>query len=128
MKISDSQCDETTLTRMGAEACELITKGNYRELADRFGYALAFGKDTAEAIQMEVEDCLSKSGASERLSVPSQPAIRVGFFSPDSELFCAVVECQLKLTGGAGNMRIDLIVTNNGNEKYVTLEEISHTT
>ena len=126
MRISDSQCDETALARMGAKACELITKGDYRELADRFGYALAFGKEPAEAIRVDAEACPSRGSVSGQLVVSGEPAIRVGFFKPDDAPFFAVVKCQLGLTCCSGNLEIDLIVTTNGNERHVTLEEISH--
>ena len=127
MRIADNQCDEAVLARFGAEACELISKGGYRELADRFGYALAFGKDPAEAMQMDVDSSLLEGGAFTRLASPSEPEIKVRRFKPNDSNLVALVECLLELMGGTGSLFVELVVTAVGGEKHVTLESISHT-
>ena len=127
MRIADNQCDETVLARLSAEVCELISKGGYRELADRFGYALAFDKDPAEAIQVDVDSSLLEGGAFTRLASPSEPEIKVRRFKPNDANFVALVECRLELMDGTGGLFVELVVTAVGDEKHVTLEQISHT-
>ncbi len=125
MKIPDRQCDETTLGRLGAEVCELIAKGDYLELANRFGYALAFGKGGAEAIRSDVEGCLSENGFSLNLISPAQPEITVRYFKADNPTFVALVECRLSLADSPGTLLAELIVTAKDGEKHVTLEQVS---
>ncbi len=60
MEIHDSQCDEVSLAQLGEEASKLLAQGDYRALAERFGYALAFDKEPVEAIRIGVEACLSQ--------------------------------------------------------------------
>ena len=100
--------------------------GDYRGVADRFGYALAFGKDPAEAIRMDAEACPSQRGASGQLAVSGEGAINVRFFKSSDAPFFAAVACKIKLACCSGNLDIDLIVTTKDNERHVTLEEISH--
>jgi hypothetical protein len=126
MKLLNSQTDESTLANFGAEVAQLVKESKYREIADRFGYALAYGREKAETIQQEVESCLSQGGSKGALSLVAQPRIVVKYFKPnDSNLF-AVVECTMALTGRAGEMLVELIVTTKENEKYLSLEQISY--
>ena len=113
------------MLRLGEEAASLLVQGDYRGLADRFGYALAFGKDPAEAIRADVEACLSEGGQTSALATPAQSKIRIKHFSASDLPLFALVECKLELADGSGSTLIELIGTEKGNERHMTLEQIS---
>lgn len=127
MKILDSQCDEVSLAHLGAEAAALLARSEYRELADRFGYALAFDKACAEAIQADVDASLLEGGFFAPLASPGQPDISVRYFKPKDVPFIALVECRLALAGQSGALLAELIITEKDGERSVTLEQISRT-
>jgi hypothetical protein len=45
MEIPDDQTDQASLLLLTAEAVGLLASGNFDALANRFGYALAYGRD-----------------------------------------------------------------------------------
>jgi hypothetical protein len=126
MKLPDDQIDQPSLARLGAETARLIKEGNYRELADRFGYALARGKDPSDVIQAEIQACLSKHWASAHLLASSPQDITVKYFAPNDAPFFALVECRLALAKDGGSILAELMVTTMGDGKHVFLEQISY--
>ncbi|HXC16547.1 MAG TPA: hypothetical protein VNV60_03810 [Holophagaceae bacterium] len=126
MKLLDNQSDDISLTGFGTEAVCLIKDQSYRELADRFSYALAFGKDPADAIRGDIDLCLQEAGDEAILSASSRPNISIKHFKPSNASPLAVVECFLPLSVGSGQMLVELVVTTDGLERHVTLEQISY--
>jgi hypothetical protein len=126
MKLLDSQTDEASLARLGEEAIRHIKNQNYHALADRFGYALAFDRAQADAIQTDLLTCLSQSGVNATVSTAAAPEIAVKFFQPNGANLFAVVECTAPLTGGSGRALVELIVTSTAEGKHVCLEQISY--
>lgn len=53
MKLLPSQTDEVSLLAFGEQARALLMQRNYSGLADRFGYALAWGRPLSEAIEAD---------------------------------------------------------------------------
>ena len=126
MKLLDNQSDDISLTGFGVDAVRLINEQNHRELADRFGYALAFGKDPAEAIRDELGLCLQEAGVGARLPDSNHPSISIKHFDSNNAALLAVVECFLPLRGGSGEMQVELVVSTDGQDRYLTLEQISY--
>lgn len=126
MKLPNDQIDEASLAKVGAEVVRLVKENKYREMADRFGYALAYGREKADAIREEIESCLIQDGTKRIVSMAAQPRIVVKYFKPnDSNLF-AIVECTMALTENADEILVELIVTTKESEKYLSLEQISY--
>jgi hypothetical protein len=121
MRLSPTQTDEKTLTKFGAEAVYLIKNRNFSELAERFGYALAYDRSVAQAIEEDFEQCLSEA---EIQSSQNSSSIEVKYFKPNTVPLYAVVECITPINEEA-TVLIELVVT-GGDEKYITLEQISY--
>lgn len=105
--------------------CVRLTEGPpfiERLLAERFGYALAYDRDIALAIQQDFEQCLSEA---ESPSTPKSTSIQVKYFKPNDAGLYALVECVTAVNERA-NVLIELIVAGGGDEKYITLEQISY--
>jgi hypothetical protein len=123
MQIVDGQTDEATLATNGYEAVQLLRSGEIGILAARFGYALAFDREIEIAIREDLAKCLGK------LESPGlAPSIEFGrevkFFQPNDAGLFALVVCVVPTINGK-DVLVELIVTSNGPDKYVTLEDIS---
>jgi hypothetical protein len=80
MLIPDRQTDEDSLAIFAAEAVRLLCSGNFADLAERFGYALAFDRDPAAAIGEDLSLCLAQLHAAGFRPAPSRPAVKVRLF------------------------------------------------
>jgi hypothetical protein len=124
MKLTPNQTDEVSLAHFGEEAVALVLNRDFSALAERFGYALAFGRNPAMAIEDDFAQCIAEEqGASSQNS----SYIQVKYFEPNSTSLFAVVECFTPITQSA-TILIELIITGEGETKHITLEQISHVT
>lgn len=117
MKLLPSQTDVASLSAFGEEARALLMERNYSGLADRFGYALAYGRTPSEAIEAD----FLRAAASPYKTVPGDQPISIKYFGPNkiggTGLF-AVVECNVPVADGAV-VFLDLVVR-AGREKLDT--------
>jgi hypothetical protein len=124
MKLLPTQTDEAALLRFGREVVSLIERRDFQSLADRFGYALAGEKSPVIAIEEEFQGCIAKFRASSEQRPPALPSMVVKYFEPNRANLFAVVECVFGTPEGCPILA-ELIVSLAGEDKYVTLEEIS---
>jgi hypothetical protein len=117
------QTDERSLRAFGEEASALLRHHEYSTLVDRFGYALAFDRDPAAAIE---EDYL-RAAASPHQTAPDERSIKVSYFKPNSAGLFALVECQVPLAQ-TSFVLLELVVTGSGEEKHITVEDVSGVT
>lgn len=120
MEISEDQTDEESLTNFGAEAARLLVEREFVELGNRFGYALALGRDVARAIE---QDLLSAISQAAKLSDQTVAPIKVKYFKPNPIPLFAAVECTVKITDST-HVLMELVVS-GGKEKHLSLEQIS---
>jgi len=120
MKLSPHQLDHMVLAQFGWEAVELVESKNFARLAERFGYALAFGRNIEAAIEADFHRCLLE--ASESSSKPTK-SVQVKYFGPNKITLYAVIECVIPVNPNTAVL-VELIVT-GVDVKYITLEDIS---
>ncbi len=96
----------------------MLMQRNYAGLANRFGYALAYDRAPAAAIEA---DFLSAVASPCKVA---HPPIAVRYFAPNDTGLFAVVECTVPVADGAAVL-LELIVTGKGEEKHITVEDIS---
>src|SRR5690348_6277078 len=123
MELLDGQSDEGTLAALGAEVSELIKLGQYQDLADRFGYAVAFERRKAEAIEEDVKRSLLEAGEMATLSKSAAPGIRVLYYKLNATRLHAAVECTLPLENAAGELLVSLVVFAT-DRKRIVLEDV----
>jgi hypothetical protein len=122
MKI-DGRADAPSLSALGAEAIDLLCSEDINGLAERFGYALAFNREPAVAIQEDLRSCLAAVRAASLMPVAKHtPTVK--YLEPNDSGLFAVVEC-VALTDNGAKVLIELIVTDKKGDKHVTLEQIS---
>lgn len=123
MKLLSTQTDEISLIAFGEEARSLLVSHDYTGLANRFGYALAYERPVPAALEADF-----MSAAASPITVASgvylPPVVTVKYFSPNSTGLFAVVECPVPVADKAAVL-MELIVTGNGEEKHITVEDIS---
>jgi hypothetical protein len=122
MKITATQAEPEALTGLAQEAAGLLATGRYDQLVQSFGYALAFGRDLAEAIRTDLAACLAELGANGLSKTP--PSIRVSRFSPNSTALVALAECTLPAEP-SGCILLELVVTAGEAQHHVTLEQVT---
>jgi hypothetical protein len=121
MQITEDQTDPQSLSGLGAEAVVLLVSRDFDALAGRFGYALAHGREIAEAIESDFAACLSEArGTADCTDGP----VTVKYFQANDTGLLAVIECIAHVTEGAAIL-LELIVTELGAERHVTLEGIN---
>ena len=121
MKLLLSQSDEVSLSAFGEEARALLIRHDYSGLADRFGYALAYDRAPSAAIEA---DFLSAAASPHKVAPGAHLPIKVKYFAPNDTGLFAVVECTVPVAEGAAVL-LELIVAGKGEEKHITVEDIS---
>ena len=119
-----SQTDESSLHQLGEDVLRLLCLRNFQELADRFGYALAYERDSAEAIKADFDACFSDCKELPMTFSPHTCSVTVKYFAPNSPNLFAVIECIAQLSGNASAL-LELIVTTKGQNNYACIESIS---
>ena len=99
----------------------MLMQHDYSGLANRFGYALAYDRAPAAAIET---DFLSAVASSHNVVSDAHPSIVVKYFAPNDTGLFAVVECTVPVADGAA-VRLELVVAGKGEEKHITVEDIS---
>lgn len=126
MEILDDQTDKVSLLRLTAEAVGLLASGNFEALANRFGYALAYGRDLSTAIRDDLQVYLEELGCSALAPANDLPDASVKYFKPNETGLLAAVDCLVPTNNGS-KMLVSLVVTSGGVEKYLTLEGFAAT-
>lgn len=121
MQLDRIQLSPEALTAIGAEARLMLLEKRFAELVDQFGYALAFDRSPAAALEA---DFLIAASTSRKVLADSRPTISVGFFKPNDTGLLAVVNCPVVLADDT-EVVLDLIVTGNEFERFITIEDIS---
>ena len=99
----------------------MLMRHDYSGLANRFGYALSFDRAPSAAIEA---DFLSALASPNKIESCAHPSIAVKYFAPNDTGLFAVVECTVPVAEGAAVL-LELIVAGKGEEKHITLEDIS---
>ena len=121
MKLLPKQTGESTLASFGNEAAAMLMQRDYASLASRFGYALAYGRELAAAIEEDYERAMATP-------IETKPntssSVKVKYFTPNDSGLFALVECVVPVAGKSAVL-LELVVTGNSEEKHITVEGIS---
>jgi hypothetical protein len=124
MKLLNSQMSEPSVSGFGEEACRLFIARDFQGLADKFGYALAYNRDLAAAIEADFDHYLSSHSASRNAQRSTVKSVTVMYFQPNDTGLLAVVECVLVVDKGA-RVLIELIAAKNRENLSLYLEDIN---
>ncbi len=121
MKLLPAQFETAALLELGYEARALLMQRDFSALANRFGYALAYGRPIAAALEA---DCINPvTSALPSASNDNQP-VSVTYFAPNETGLFALVECIVP-TSNDKSLLLELIVAGKGEEKHISIEDIS---
>lgn len=124
MKLPDSDFNDASLSRFGEEMANLLKKKDFQRLANRFGYALAFDRDEAKAIEEDLGRCIRRKHNRTSHCQSQQPSITVKYFETNATNLLAVVECIVEVDNDW--VLVELIATQNGKDKSLCLEDINN--
>lgn len=121
MQISESQMDKRSLEEFAQEAASLLQHGNFLALAERFGYAMAYGREPASAIEADLSSGLEERGSAGRL-----PFVEIKYFNEEATErtgLVATIDCAACLAGDSA-VQFSLVVTRRDSERYIWLESV----
>ena len=123
MEISESETDRQSLERFGLEAIALLRAGAFGALVERFGYAMAYGREPASAIAMDLNTTWPDALAARRDTAPYMQIKYFGVDAFESTGLVAVVECITCLADGSA-VEFALAITGKDARRYVCLESV----
>ena len=123
MKIENDQLNDSTLSSFGMEVVGLLLAGNYAELAQRFGYAMSYGRIPEEAIKEDFTNCCQIDASQPFIHKEIAPTIAVKYFKPNDSNLLAVVEFTVQV--GNAEVLIELVATGSSEGIYLTLEDLN---
>lgn len=127
MKITYDQTFQKPLANFGSELVRMIKDCNYTSVVDHFGYALAYDRPLAEAIDSDIKSCLNAEGRSAVIANSKEPRISIKYFEQPNDLsLFGLVECFLSLEQDDGELLVELIVSTDKTEFHLWLEDVSH--
>jgi hypothetical protein len=126
MKPALSQLDDPELGQLGVDASRLLCSGQLLALHEQFGYALAFDRDPIVALENDVAAVLAEVGASS-FGDPNDITYKVSHFKLSEKGLISLVEC-LVPTNNSKEVLVELVLSTNGAERYLTLEQVSSAT
>lgn len=124
MKIENDQLNDSALSIFGMEVVGLLLSGNYAELAQRFGYAMSYGRIPEEAIKEDFTNCCQLDGSQPFSHKEVAPTIAVKNFKPNDSKLLAVVECTVQVGNGA-QVLIELVAIGGSEGIYLSLEDMN---
>ncbi len=124
MNLSSNEFNESYLKALGKEAAELLQFGQFAVLAERFGYAIAFEREPASAIEADYLASLAEGPENHLRHLEVGPVVTVKYFAANSSGLLAHIECVVPVEG-VNKVLLELVVTEAKNAKYVCIEQIS---
>ncbi|MBB5189458.1 hypothetical protein HNQ50_000168 [Silvimonas terrae] len=121
MQIPAQSLDTRILTQLGEEVLRSLRERDFAGLAQRFGYAVAFHREQAYAIEEDLARAPVQVGWLNNMTNPDD-VITVKFFAPNGTGLVAAVECLASDQESA--FTLELIVTGSENRFDVTLEGV----
>lgn len=102
----------------------MLSSADIDSLANRFGYALAYGREPAAAIREDLARCLAEVGSAALVSSLMPSSVKVKYFEPNDSGLFALVEC-IAPTDNGSKLLVELVVTGDEANRHITLEDIS---
>ena len=121
MRLLSTQIDEVILAALGKEASAMLLRHDFSGVAERFGYAVSFDRAIPAAIEADYRNAVDSPN---RARAVSAVEVDVKVFAQNDTGLFAAVECLVPVADG-GYINLELIVAGTGDEKFVTLEDIS---
>jgi hypothetical protein len=112
--------DEASLREAGMDAMRLLRSGQYAALAQQHGYALAYGRPVAAAIEEDHRAALAQLHVD--VDALGEPSFEVVRYEPNDSGLLGALEATCLAREDAG-LLVDLVVTHAGGPR-ITLEEI----
>ena len=112
--------DLAYLRRAAQEAAGLLIQHDFRRLTERFGYALAFDRPRALAL----EEDFRRAAAAAWPFEGAEPEIHVKTFAVNDTGLRAVAECMVPLRE-RGAVLMELVLTGAGASRAVTVEHVT---
>jgi hypothetical protein len=122
MRISEFEMNRESLEQFAKDVALLLQRGDFIVLAERFGCALAYGREPAKAIE---SDLANRTFEWEKVDCPAS-CIDIKYFNAEATKgtgLLAAVDCQTYLAGDL-LVQFSLVVTLKDSQRHISLESI----
>lgn len=122
MQLLPQQQNVDALRDLASEGIDLLATGQFELLVERYGYALACGRNPVDAVRMDLAEALSETSENKLLQVGPNDLPVVFYQENDSGLLGAI-DCEVPTRAG-GNIWVSFVVTGTETGQFLTLEDI----
>jgi hypothetical protein len=122
MQLLPHQNNVNALRDLAREALNLLAAGQFGLVADRYGYARAFGRGFVDAVAADLAQALLDASGSELLTINSSE-LTVVFYQDNSTGLRSAVDCEVPSRGGR-SVLISFVVTETEDGQFFVLEDI----
>lgn len=122
MQLLPQQQNVDALRVLASEGINLLATGQFELLVERYGYALAFGRNPVDAVRMDLAKALSDMSENNLLQVEPND-LQVIIYQENESGLCGAIDCNLPTQAGR-NILVSFVVTGIDTKQFFTLEDI----
>ena len=109
MEVFDDQLEAGALKQLAAAAVSLLCARDFTALTERFPYMLAYDRDPAAAVAMDLARCFAEAPSVEAVLQPENAHYKVGYFTPNDITLHTLIECRFTSPSG-DELLVELVV------------------
>lgn len=122
MQLPPPRQNVNALRDLASEGIDLLATGQFESLVERFGYAVAFGRNPVDAVRMDLAAALSETPGNKLLKVVPND-VPVVFYKENDSGLRGAIDCAVPTQTGR-NIWVSFVVTGTETEQFLTLEDI----
>ncbi|WP_313174089.1 hypothetical protein [Massilia sp.] len=122
MQLLPQQQNVNALRDLASAGVDLLATGQFELLVERYGYAVACGRNPVDAVMMDLAEALSETSGNKLLQMGPNDLSVVFCQQSDSGLQAAI-DCEVTTQAGK-NIWVSFVVTGTEAGQFLILEEI----
>lgn len=123
MKLTTDKPSRKELQQFSLEAAELLVGKHFSEIAKRYGYAMAYGREIGAAIQEDFNTYKSVSALSNNGKLGVLRSLDITFYKKNDSNLVAAADCIVQVDDET-QIGMNLVVTFDGASYYISLEDL----
>ena len=122
MQLLPQQQNANALRDLASEGIDLLATDQFELLVARYGYARACGRNSAEAVRMDLAEALSETSGNKLMQVGTND-LQVVFYQENASGLRGAIDREVPTHAGR-NIWVSFVVTGTETEQFLTLEDI----
>lgn len=122
MQLLPQQQSVDALRALVSEGINLLATGQFELLVERYGYAVAFGRDLVDAVRSDLAEALSETSRNKLLQAEPNN-LRVDFYRENDSGLRGAIDCEVPTQAGK-NIWVSFVISRTETGQFLTLEGI----